>query len=271
VVAQLLDYAINLREADLSGLPSLPLEAGEDFVDREDVQRRLQEDDFLLVVAADVADDRAAKLTRAVLDRHTIHPWDLALVDLALFAPVDGLPPTELLCVPYVVGGVRCESRHVVEVRVSNTAEKASVVVSLAEEEPAGGRPVAWNGESFRKAFDKASSHVAFRDLALGLLAAAEAVDASSVRYGRKAKYPTAGLQHRGVLFATVDKNGLWLYGRAKLAEAFGVDVAAAHWGEARSPFPEQPEGKPYFQIRATDSRTKAMIDMVGNWLQLPR
>lgn len=271
VVAQLLDYAIHLREAAIEDLPTLPTVAGAPFVDADDVQRHLHEGDFLLIVAADAADERAAKLTRAMLDRHAIHPWDLAIVDLALFAPTGSNDPRELLCVPHLVGGVVCESRHVVEVRVSNPGEKTTVTLGLAPPESVERSVRQWDLESFRTAFDQLAVDVDYKREARAFIDEVEARRPSSIRGSRRTKYPVVVVQNGEILFMTIARNALWLYGQATLAKAFGDASAARKWAEVRAIFPEVPASKPYFGVKASDRRAGEALALVRGWLGVPR
>lgn len=264
VLAQILEYAIHLREAHLDDLPELPNDSGAVFADPEDVQRHLREGDFLLVIAADAGDERAAKLTRALLDRNAIHPWDLALVDLALFAPNEG-SGADLICVPHVIGGVRCESRHVVEVKVSNTAEGASVVVQLAEPEQVKTRPTAWTRDTFRVEFTRQAQTEALRDHALAWLALVESTPGFSVRYGG-GKFPSALFEHGGRTYASVDRNSIWIYGQRNLRDAFGDQVGVQRWNDVRALFPDRPDRMQYFQVPARDPRVAQAIDLVRSW-----
>ncbi len=268
VVAQLLDYAIHLREAELDDLPQLPAEGAESFADPDDVRRRLQEGDYLLLVAADAADERAAKLTRAVLDRNAIHPWDLALVDLALFARPGARDDDELLCVPNIVGGVRCESRHVVQVRVENTADKASVTVALSEPEGVERTAREWNLSTFREAFDLLVKGPAYRRAALALVDDAACVP-GIVRGARQSKWPVAVFERGDALFLTVARDAIWIYGRDRLIKCFGDELGTRHWAEVRALFPAIPENKPYFAVKSNDPRVAAMIETVRRWLGL--
>lgn len=266
VVAQLLDYAIHLREATLADLKKLPTEGVGARVDPEDVQQSLREGNFLLIIAADAADDRAAKLTRAVLDRNAIHPWDLALVDLALFASVDETKPsTELLCVPHLIGGVLCESRHVVEVKVANSAEHASVVVKLAEPEQTRAEGTAWTRDSFRQALPTKVRNMSFCELALAWLAESDSDSNIAIQYG-KGKYPTANFTHKNNPFASVEKNGIWIHGAKQLQLTFGSQLGVKRWSEVRVLFPEQEENKLYFLVRQDDPRLARAVTMLRSW-----
>jgi hypothetical protein len=265
VVAQLLDYAVHLREAVVGDLDELPSDHGVPFADSEDVQRHLQDGDFLLVIASDASDDRAARLTRAVLDRNAIHPWDLVLVDLALFVMEGMTEEGELLCVPHVIGGVRCESRHVVEVKVSNTARDAAVVVKLAPPEPVGPTRIAWSRETFREHFGPAAVHATFTGLVFDWLADAERSRGNSIRYG-SGKSPTALVECGGRPFGSVDRHGIWIYGLESLKSAFGDALGEQRAHEVRAMFPERDEMQQYFQVRATDSKLGAAVELVRNW-----
>jgi len=267
VVAQILEYAIHMREARIEDLPELPSDGDGLFVDREDVQRHLLEGDFLLVIAADAGDERASKLTRAMLDRNAIHPWDLALVDLALFAPDNGAAQ-ELICVPHVIGGVQCESRHVVEVTVSNTAERASVVVQLAEPTQVDHRPTTWTRESFRRAFESQAAQPVFRDLVMAWFTAVEQAEHFTIKYG-VAQSPSAGVARRGCTFASADCEGLWFRGPDFFRRAFGDDDGAARWREFRTTFPDLPFGARYIRILASDPRIGQAVTLLRSWLSL--
>jgi hypothetical protein len=268
VVAQLLDYAIHLRETELEDLPSLPAEGNEPFADPEDVRRRLQEGDYLLLVAADAADERAAKLTRAVLDRNAIHPWDLALVDLALFARPGARDEDELLCVPNIVGGVRCESRHVVQVRVENRADKAAVTVELSEPVAVEQTARGWDLATFREAFDRLATDPAYKRAALALVDDAARIP-GLIRGARQSKWPVAVFEQAESLLLTIGRNAIWIYGCDRLVRCFGEELGERRWAEVRALFPAIPDRKPYFAVKADDPQVGAVIEMVRRWFGL--
>ncbi len=82
VLAQVLDYAVSLPEVETAALPPLPEVAG---LRREHVEQRIQQGDFLLIVAGDQLDSRAVRLGRALLGDHLVNEWELALVEVAVF------------------------------------------------------------------------------------------------------------------------------------------------------------------------------------------
>lgn len=87
VVAQLLEYAVHLRETDVDQLPPLLSSHGEGdtLPNAEDVAHHLADGDFLLLVVGDDLDPRAVRLADNLLGRHLVHPWHLAFVDMALY------------------------------------------------------------------------------------------------------------------------------------------------------------------------------------------
>src|SRR4051794_14556802 len=102
VLAQVLDYAVSLPSLDPDELPALPADAG---VQLEQVERRIQEGDFLLLVVSDELDERAVRLGRALLGDHLVNQWELALVEIAVFGTREGESwRAEHLLVPHLRG-----------------------------------------------------------------------------------------------------------------------------------------------------------------------
>ena len=117
ILAQVLDYAVNLPNMTIDSLPDLPEEVEED-----DVIQRLSDGDFLLILSADCADDRAIRLSDALLGDHMVNSWDLVLVDVV---PYVSLSETmnNILLVGSLRKGVVAEPRHIVRVEVVNQSE----------------------------------------------------------------------------------------------------------------------------------------------------
>lgn len=115
VLAQVLDYAVSLPELDASSYPALPEGAG---IVLHEVERRVQEGDFLLIVAGDRLDSRAVRLGRALLGDHLVSQWELALVEVAVYAPVDDNAEGPHMLVPHLRGSIEKELRQVVKVEV---------------------------------------------------------------------------------------------------------------------------------------------------------
>ena len=68
VIAQALDYLLALKTTDPDDLPSLPSNSAPGRVPTiDDVERHLEDGDFLLIVAGDRIDSRVARLSRGIL------------------------------------------------------------------------------------------------------------------------------------------------------------------------------------------------------------
>lgn len=120
VVAQILDYALALQEAD--ALPPWPTNAAPD---ERDVRERISRGEFLLVIAGDEIDPRALRLGEAVLAGHLTSEWDLAMIDLNVYQSA-AADPRHLL-IPELRGVLRHETRQVV--RVITEGDKTRVKV----------------------------------------------------------------------------------------------------------------------------------------------
>jgi hypothetical protein len=128
VVAQVLEYAIHLPSSSVSDLPSIPKrDDGRPFVDMEKVQRKLEEGDYLLVIAGDRLESRAVKLSEALLGRHLVRPWDLALVEVAVFQRQTESGQPEHLLVPHLRGVLVADRRQVVSVEVKGDRTRLTV------------------------------------------------------------------------------------------------------------------------------------------------
>jgi hypothetical protein len=144
VLAQVLDYAVSLPDLDLADLPALPDAAG---VAADQVERRMQEGDFLLIVAGDELDARAVRLGQALLGDHLVNQWELALVEVAVFGRAAEQAGPEHLLVPHLRGVVETESRQVVKVQVASGPTNR-VVVERVSKEPRGSRE-RWDEQRF--------------------------------------------------------------------------------------------------------------------------
>lgn len=129
VVAQVLDYALSLQDADRDDLPELPLSPY--APDESDLMDALQAGKFLLIIAGDALDPRALRLSQALLARHLTNEWDLAMIDLNVYREVDA---GSLLVVPELLGTVQADVRQVVRVKVEGENPKAKVVVEHLSE-----------------------------------------------------------------------------------------------------------------------------------------
>ena len=137
VVAQVLDYALSLQEADREDLPELPDNPAAPL--EEDLVECLNAGRFLLVIAGDALDPRALRLSQSMLARHLTSEWDLAMVDLNVYRGLED--DSALYLVPELLGTVLSDLRQVVRVVVEGESPKARVVVDkIVHEEERDGR-----------------------------------------------------------------------------------------------------------------------------------
>jgi len=161
VLAQVLDYAVHLPLGSPSDLPTIPKgDGGGPFVEPETVWDKLREGDYLLIIAGDRLDSRAVKLSEALLGKHLVRAWDLALVEVAVFRREIEPGQQEHLIVPHLRGVLVAERRQVVRVEVKGDQTRVTV-------EPAA--PVAvsrpkWTEEQFFAAAERAPTQL--RDFA---------------------------------------------------------------------------------------------------------
>lgn len=125
VVAQVLDYALSVQEADREDLPDLPHVPNAPL--EEDLIECLNSGRFLLIIAGDALDPRALRLSQSMLARHLTSEWDLAMVDLNVYRSAHD--DDQLFMVPELLGTVQSELRQVVRVIVEGESPRARVVV----------------------------------------------------------------------------------------------------------------------------------------------
>jgi hypothetical protein len=154
VVVQAIEYAIHLSISDLPSEAPRTSE-GQPFVELDDVQEKINEP--LIVIAGDLLDPRAVKLSNAVLGKHVGNGWDLALVELSTFEQQTTSSPKQFLLVPHLVGGIAVEQRQVLLVRIEDNRTQVEV------QEPKAGSVVVnrankWDEERFFAAAERAAA-----------------------------------------------------------------------------------------------------------------
>jgi hypothetical protein len=140
VLAQILEYSLGLKALEAGDLPDLPSVAAAGYPATADVERHLAESDFLLIIAGDEIDRRVARLSRGVLGDNLTLPWDLALVEVAVYERTFG-DRRERMVVPALVHRIEPEARQIVRVETSRQGEVTVTVTHLPLKEPGeGGR-----------------------------------------------------------------------------------------------------------------------------------
>jgi hypothetical protein len=116
-------------------LPELPKDQNDDqIVGFDEMAQHLADGDFLLMVAGDELDERAVRLSETLLGDHQINPWDLAMIDLALYQKEDAEDDTSFLIIPTLRQSYISTARHVVRVIVEGESPKAKVEIERSSE-----------------------------------------------------------------------------------------------------------------------------------------
>jgi hypothetical protein len=140
VVAQVLEYAINLASARF---PTPPRLAGVE-VRREDIQDKIKEP--LLIIASDELDPRAVRLTNEMIGKNLNLEWDLALVEVSIFEQKTS-QKSEYLLAPHLNRGVKVEPRYIVHVHIDD--ERTDVDVKEENSGTVTVTALRWNRDKF--------------------------------------------------------------------------------------------------------------------------
>jgi hypothetical protein len=269
VIAQALDYLLALKTIDPDDLPTLPTATGMARAPTmDDVERHLADGDFLLVVAGDRIDSRVARLSRGILGDNLVHPWDLALVEIALFERTAG-GAGERLLVPSLVGVVEHQTRHVVRVRVDEDTTKTHVTVETVRMAGEGGGRRRWTREEFLQELDKRPLAPEFKELARGLITL---IDESNGEWR-----PSWGTGQSGSVTAKRENGGIieiHLTGNIgfrprKFRTALGDQGAMEYENELRRMFPRAAEMEyPWTNPEEAARGARALLELLGRTLR---
>jgi len=126
VVAQILDYALALRDSLIESLPPIPKLNETLVADEDDVRDSLIAGNFLLIIAGDNLDPRAIRLGEAILAQHFTSMWDLAMVDMNLYHQTS---TDEHLLITELRGSLEHETRQTMRVIIKGETPAARVEV----------------------------------------------------------------------------------------------------------------------------------------------
>ena len=162
VVAQVLEYAIHFRGVSIEELTAhlpVPLRTdGHAFVEPDVIQRKVEDGDYLLIVAGDQLDPRAVRLSSELLGTHIIHGWDLAMVEVSVFERKTDIDKKEYILVPHLGSAIKVDQRQVVKVIIEE--KRMRVEVEQKSEAVTVNRPK-WDEERFFAGAKQASAPVA--------------------------------------------------------------------------------------------------------------
>jgi hypothetical protein len=162
VVAQILDYAVALQETPFDRLPPIADSKAVNAPTEHDIADALAAGSFLLIVAGDMLEPRAIRLSESILAGHLTSEWDLAMVDLNLY---EGTGEPKRLLVPELRGKLVHETRQVVRVTVEGEQPKAKIEVERLPDPSRAGERMAWTTEAFQQALTNAAVSAEFREL----------------------------------------------------------------------------------------------------------
>jgi hypothetical protein len=235
VLAQILEYALRLQELDPGTLLPLPEVPPDTQPSRADVEGHLEEGDFLLIIAGDRIDPRVARLSRGVLGQNLTLPWDLALVDVALFERTgdsQGADGRDRLVVPTLVGRVQPEIRQVVRV---STDEDGGTRVKVEHVPPPSAESASrrrWDRAQFEEHVRRTPLRPEFKDLVRAILVLVDrSPDDLTASFGTGERGSLILKRHEKGLLELHGDGRLWWRPR-KFARALG-ESSARHYREA--------------------------------------
>jgi hypothetical protein len=267
VLAQALDYLVHLRERFEDGWPEIPLDEGGDAVAaQEDIMESVAQGDALVVIASDEIDSRVAKLSLSLFSDHLMNHWDLALVDLALYRPVDG--SDSYIVVPHLRNLVRSEPRHVVRVVVEGETPSARIEVErIASPRGQPGRQK-WDEIRFFRYLDEGTAPAAIRELALQLRdVAGRYPDSVTLAWGT-GKHGSMMLKRRNGALIEIHGRGEIRFRPRKFTRALGETAAAEYLRALEQLLPEA-MGTHYLLVPAAQAEevAPALLDLIRRTL----
>ena len=133
MLAQVLDYLTHLADRFEDDMPDIPLDAdGRPVAEPEDIRESIAQGDVLVIIASDEVDARVSRLSQTLLSDHFIKQWDLALIDVALYRPLDA--SHNYLVVPHLRNVVRSVPRQVVKIIVEGETPRARIEIERIPE-----------------------------------------------------------------------------------------------------------------------------------------
>jgi hypothetical protein len=273
VLAQILEYALRLQDLDageLLPLPDLPFDSQPS---RADVEGHLSDGDFLLIIAGDRIDPRVARLSRGMLGNNLTLPWDLALVDVALFErPSEGrrVERRDRLIVPTLVGRVQPEIRQVVRV---STEEDGGTTVKVEHVTPSTGEDAAtrrkWNRALFEEEIGRAALRPEFKELVRSIMALVDRSEGElTASFGTGERGSVTLKRHdKGLLELHADGR-LWWRPR-KFARALGASPARDYGDALLRLFPDTRgvEVHPHSTVEQAARQAGAVLEAIRSAL----
>ena len=239
VLAQVLDYLVHLADSFNEKLPEIPKDAdGQPVADVEDILESVTQGDILVIVASDEINPRVAKLSQSLLSRHFTQQWDLALIDIALYRPLDG--EDEYIVVPHLRNVVQSELRQVVRVVVEGESPRAKVEVErITRDVGSTSRRQKWDEERFFRYLEESSVPQAVRELASRLRDLAHRHPETLTLSWGTGKSGSMVVKRNGGGLIEIYGSGEIRFRPEKFARALGEKAAARYFQKLKDLAPE--------------------------------
>lgn len=255
VVAQVLEYAINLSSI-VEKLPKIPIrEDGKPFVDKDEVLYRIQDGDYLLIIAGDKLDSRAVKLSDALLGKHLLRAWDLALVEVAVFEHKAASGQKTHLLVPHIQGSIIPVRRQVVKISIQGDRTRIEVT-------PATPAAVAgWDEEKFFKEVETSRVSAPVRQFAEELRLMPNEYPSVSLAFGRgQTATLTVRRDGQGILTLYPNVPGFLDFNKPAFTRALGPERAEHYLRQLQAMFPEEMK-KDYVRVKLQADTISQVLD----------
>jgi hypothetical protein len=263
VLAQVLDYAVSLPRVE-SALPALPPECG---VRMDQVEQRIQQGDFLLIVAGDQLDSRAVRLGRALLGDHLVNEWELALVEVAVFERVGSAEGPKHLLIPHLRGGIETELRQIVKVEVAQGDKNRVVVERAAPGESGGSVREKWTEDRFFAALDGGSLHPAYKAFGHGVRALREECPGTVLVWGT-GRSGSVTVKRNGHGLVEFYLSGYLGFRTERPPLALGEAAGAAYVAGLRKLFPDQKNEYMWFLPANSEKCLPGLLDLLRTALK---
>jgi len=255
VLAQVLDYAVHLREALMRRPPELPMAGDRPIVTQEEVRARLSDDDPLLIIAGDNLDERIERLAKAMLAGQTTRGWELALVDVALFTNADA-SDSQVLAIPHLRGVIQPDFRA--SVRVIVEGEVRGHRIEAVVEPPAKDfqSRERWNAERFFAELDASALPAPYKRLARDVMALPDRWPSLDVAWGT-GQTGSLTLKRRGAGIVELYGSGIVGFRRDKLEPALGPQAVQIYREDLGRLFPRVLDS-PHSRVPSSEASPKA-------------
>lgn len=267
VLAQILDYAVHLQEMNPSDLPELPKdENGGLLAGYEEMAQHLSEGDLLLIVAGDNLDERAIKLSDALIGANMANPWNLAMVDLSLYKEEEnGI----FLLVPSIRKTVIAETRNVIKIAFDRDSSKTSVkierVTSESKEEHS---KINWDATSFFEKLESSNSSPQWKELGKQLYELSQSSENLTASFGT-GKNGSLTLKRLKKSLIEFYINQMVKFRPWKFQPALGPELGAEYQKALKELFPKQMAAK-YPQIGETDllPKIQELVELIKSLVE---